>query len=224
MKYRNLAYVLGGILFLGLFFYLAWSSGWFSKANSTTTATSTVTFGEGFSLTTSGKVAVKESGESVTPVDFRLPLLFKTALEANVQQALSKQYDATVAVLASKPTDFQAWINLGLLRKLSGDYEGAVRDWSYVAKLYPKSTVPFDNLGWLYLDFIKDYPKAEANFKQAIANDKHDITAYQQLFSLYTIYGYKKGTSAAADLIRDGLKANPNNEILLQLQAQLSGS
>ena len=91
----------------------------------------------------------------------------------------------------------------------------------YVSKLYPTSSVPFDNLGSLYLDFIKEYRKAEENFKQAIENDAHDITAYQQLFSLYTLYGYKSDTSAAAELVAQGLKDNPNNQTLLQYQVQL---
>lgn len=171
-----------------------------------------------------GDVTVTEvSSEPQAPKvpDYKTPLTFPDTLSEDVRTALQRQRTATIAILDKEPTNFNAWINLGSIRQTVTDYLGAEVAWSYAATIYPKSTIPFDNLGWLYLDFIKDYPKAETNFLRAIGNDTHDINAYEQLFSLYTIYGYKKETSAAADIVERGLSANPGNQTLLQLQQQL---
>lgn len=153
--------------------------------------------------------------------DYKAPLSFSNSVSEEVRGALERQRTATIAQLDKNPTDFKVWINLGNIRHTAGDYKGAETVWTYAGVLYPKSPVPFDNLGWLYLDFLKDYPKSEANFTRAIANDSHDINAYEQLFSLYTVYGYKTGTSTAANLVESGLKANPGNQTLLQMQEQL---
>lgn len=226
---RNLHnYIAGGaalvaIIAIGIYLYANRSaSPTLDEAASAGTTTTTVS-----GVTTAGggaKVTEPAAPAAPSAPDYRTPLAFSASTDAAVKLALQKQFDATVAILAKKSTDFSAWVNLGILRKTVGDYKGAEADWIYVTKLYPSSTVGFDNLGELYLDFLKDYPKAEANFKQSIKIDSHDINAYQQLFSLYTTYGYKQGTSAAADLVAQGLKANPNSQTLLQLQSQLKAT
>lgn len=168
-----------------------------------------------------GTATVTETpAQTMQAPDFRTPLVFKDTVSADVRTALTKQFDATVKILAGDKTNFAAWINLGTLRKMTDDYAGAAADWKYAAYLYPKSTVASDNLGGLYLDYLKDYPKAEAYFKLSIANDPQDINAYQQLVSLYTTYGYKDVATALA-LVKRGLAANPNNPTLLQIQSEL---
>ena len=147
--------------------------------------------------------------------------MFDENVAKEIQVLLEKKFDDLQVIFASDTTNFSAWIESGILRKAAGDYMGAAEDWGYVAKLYPKSTIPFDNLGDLYLNFLKDYPKAEANFKTSIAFNPNNIHAYQQLFALYTLYGYKTDTSAATNLVSEGLKKNPGNETLLQMEQAL---
>jgi len=159
-----------------------------------------------------------------TPIqsrDFSKPLSFNADVSSDVKALLQKRFDEVQDVLNADATNFNAWVQLALLRKSSMDYEGAAEDLRYVAGIYPKSTIPFDNLGDLYLNFIPNYPKAEANFKASLAFNPNNINAYQQLFALYTTYGFKANTSAAADLIAQGLKDNPNNQTLLQFQLEL---
>ena len=83
--------------------------------------------------------------------------------------------------------------------------------------------IAYGDLGDLYMNFDVNYPKAEANYKAAIAIKPTVIDYYRDLYTLYTSF-YKTGTSAAADIVALGLKNNPNNPDLLQLQAQLKGS
>ena len=107
-------------------------------------------------------------------------------------------------------------------RKIGGDYEGARQAWEYVTKAGQEEIrgIAHGNLGDLYMNFLKDYPKAEANYLEAIKINPAFIDYYRTLATLYT-HLYKTGTSAAADIIKQGLKANPGNPDLLKLQAAL---
>ena len=188
---------------------------------SSTPVTTTV---DGVTISGGTATVTEVPTNTVKAPDFRIPLTFNSSVATEVRAALTKQFEATVKILEGNKLSFDAWINLGTLRKVTGDYTGAETAWKYAANLYPKSTVPSDNLGSLYLDFLKNYPKAETSYKLSIANDPQDINAYQQLISLYTVYGYpsaQTGKDKALALIEQGLKANPNNQTLLDLRMQL---
>lgn len=170
---------------------------------------------------TGGEAKVQEVTTNIPPPpDFERPLVFPADTPESVRVAYIRKFQEAQEVLRRDPTDYYGWVAIGVYRKYVSDYRGAEEAWTYAATLYPQSTVPFDNLGSLYMDFVKDYPRAEANYKRAIVNDPHDIHAYQQLFSLYTLYGYK-GTDAARTLIERGLIANPDHQTLLQLRKEL---
>jgi hypothetical protein len=188
------------------------------------TATST---GLGITYTGSSTAQVSEVPSSSAPAapSYKTPLVFipSVPVPADIQVDLNAEFASTTATIASNPTNFDAWVNLGTLRKMSGDYQGAVTDWTYVTQLYPQSAVGFEDLANIYLDFIKNYPKAEADYKEAIALNPQDDSAYTSLVSLYTTYGYGNPAEART-LVAAGVKANPNDTHLLQLQAQLNAS
>ena len=89
-----------------------------------------------------------------------------------------------------------------------------------MTKVAPTNYIAYGDLGDLYMNFDVNYPKAEANYKAAIAINPHVIDYYRDLYTLYTSF-YKVGTGAAANILAQGLKANPNNPDLLQLQSQI---
>lgn len=224
---RNLHnYIAGAIALIAIIAvgaYLFMNRGTDSVGSNATSTATTTTNVDGVTVA-GGTATVTENSGARAPAapNYKTPLSFSATMDEAVKLALQKQFDATVSMIDKDKTSFQGWVNLGIIRKMVGDYKGAEAAWKYVVQIYPSSTVGFDNLGALYLDFIKDYAKAEAMFKQSITLDSHDINAYQQLFSLYTTYGYKQGAAVAAELLAAGLKANPGNETLLQLQSQLS--
>lgn len=121
------------------------------------------------------------------------------ALDAKIIQRL----DANI-------TDIPAWTDLGTVRVETGDYTGALSAWNYLAKLVPNSSGPYYNLGELYMTYIKDYPKAEANFLKALQFSPKDTSIYTKLFSLYTDTSYKPTATAAEEILRKGIMANPN--------------
>lgn len=211
------AFVLIAILAIAYFIYTRPGKSLPASQEATTTPITTTTDG----VTVSGGTAtVTELPSAPVPPDYKKPLIFQTDVSADVRAAFQYQFDQTVKALDKDKLNFAAWVNLAILRKGTKDYKGTETILIYLSKLYPKSTVTFDNLGSLYLDFLKDYPKAELNYKTSIANDSHDINAYQQLVSLYTIYGYKDKATART-LLQQGIAANPGNQTLIQLQTQL---
>ena len=179
---------------------------------STTTPTTTL---EGVSGT--GDYTVEFTGANppalrTTSITASLPEEAKTILRAKIEA----QYE----ILRSEPTRVDIWLRLGVNRKIGGDFDGAIEAWNYVAEVAPNGmrATAYGNLGDLYMYFLKDYKKAETNFKKAIAINPNVIEYYRALFYLYR--DINKDKAAVADILAQGLKANPNNPDLLQLQAE----
>jgi len=179
-----------------------------------TNATSTVTGSVGVTGA-GGQYTVNETpvanAGSIKAPDFHAPLVIgaSVGLSQDVETRLQKQYAEIEAALEKEPASFNAWISLGQLRAIAGDYAGAEADWQYMSALYPKNSISFGNLGSLYMDDIKNYPLSEREYTQAIANNPQDTNSYRALFSLYTDYGYRKESSAAPDILLQGTKNNP---------------
>jgi tetratricopeptide (TPR) repeat protein len=123
--------------------------------------------------------------------------------------SIQSQDAAIVGKLNASRTDFAAWIDLGMLRETTGDYQGAVTAWNYVAAIYPTNPAAFANLGDLYTNFTHDYAKADASYLAAIKDDPSDTSFYKNLFTLYTTTSYTPGATAAEDILKKGIAANP---------------
>ena len=214
--------IVGALAISGVFVYLYARSGGSQTATVLEEEDVVSVVGGGVEVeSTGGEAIVREvSTQAPPPPDFQKPLVFSESVPSETRLAYTALFDEAVEMLERDSVDYQGWVTLGILRKFVNDYRGAEEAWGYAASIYPQSTVPFSNLGSLYLDFIKDYPKAEANYKQVLANDPHDINSYQQLVSLYTVYGYKDASTARV-LIEQGLSENLGNQTLLQLRAQI---
>lgn len=166
--------------------------------------------GDGLTLNADGNLIIKEIDSSLVAPDFTRPIAFSSSVDADLRKALNANLAARQAALQANIKNFSAWIGLGMVYQMGGDYKKAEEIWTFASLLAPKSSAPFDNLGNLYLDYLKDYPKAERMFKTAVENDPTDIGAYRNLFSLYTTYGYKSGTSAAENIMKTAIAASPN--------------
>lgn len=154
---------------------------------------------------------------------------FKTpvtcTLDAELCAAISSKVAAAVAALESNDEDPGAWVNLGTLRKMAGDYRGAAEAWEFVSKLYPTNPASFSNLGDLYKNYLRDNAKAEANYLTSIKNYPQNIDAYRALAELYAS-GFRGG-SAAEDILKKGIAANPTAvelHVLLARHYRASGN
>lgn len=121
--------------------------------------------------------------------------------------ALGEAFGKTLATIDKDKHDKSAWMDLGALYNIIGDYQGARLSWEYAAILDPNSFVPLYNLGTLYLSDLKDYALSEKYFRQALVLDPSQIGVYQSLYDLYR-YGLLDDTRAKA-ILEEGIEANP---------------
>lgn len=143
--------------------------------------------------------------------DYKRPLTFpkNTTLNAEAQSLLLKQYAKTQAVVIKDPLSFNEWIFLGNDNLIAGNYAIAQEYWEYVSLRWPTNQASFNNLGDLYMNYLKDYAKAEKNWLQAVKNKADDPGVYKNLFTLYSETSYKPTNTAAEDILKKGIAANP---------------
>jgi tetratricopeptide (TPR) repeat protein len=103
----------------------------------------------------------------------------------------------------------QSLITEARVQKNAGNYAGAIATLNKAAALSPNDVVVNNNLGDIYMNFARDYPKAEASYKKVIAADSHYLDSYRHLFELYTTTSYKPTNTAAADIVAKALIALP---------------
>ena len=111
-------------------------------------------------------------------------------------------------------TDFNAWLELGLTKKVVGDYEGAAEIWVYASNLQPQNTVILGNLGDLYGNFMSKPEEAELMYKKALSINSKDENLIVGLADLYR-YRLPGKENLYEPTLLDGLKAAPDNPSLV---------
>lgn len=142
--------------------------------------------------------------------------LFSETQKQEIYRSL-QNYGKTVK---ENPSFFNEWIQLGLMKKIIGDFEGARDAWEYASLIRPKNSISFANLGELYWRYLRIYPQAEINFKASIKNDPNDPGTYVSLSELY-FYSLKEKDDLADDILLQGIAANPHNMDLPRSIARL---
>ena len=184
---RNIGIGVAIVIILVLIGWLIWRAG---NTSSLPAATSTATSTAATSTATSTGVIVNVSGNGtstsgytvteITPPggsaapaapDYKTPLTFSSDISAEDQSQDEASFAQVQSTLATDPTDYGSWIELGLLRQATGDYAGAAADWKYVTEIYPSDPTAFNNLGFLYWNYFKEPAQAIVYYKDAIKLD-----------------------------------------------------
>ena len=142
--------------------------------------------------------------------------LFSDEQKKNLYAAIGNHGQA----VKDNPDYFDGWLEIGLLKKVIGDYEGARDAWEYAGAIRLLSSVPFANLGELYWHYLHMYAQSEKNFKIAIKNDPKDIGSYRSFSDLY-YYSMKEKQSLADDVLLEGIAANPQSGDLFKALGRL---
>jgi len=185
-----------------------------SNATSSDATTTTADIAGGtLGITATGGYTIKEiQAENNVPKapDYNVPLAFGAYAGLNEAQKSALQAKAANlrAQLAENPSNYTAWLALGSTFKMAGDYAQAEKIWKYVSLQWPTDDVVLGNLGDLYMNFIKDYPKADASYLRAIQSNPRQTNAYRNLFMLYSNL-YTTHASAAEDILKKGIQNNP---------------
>ena len=119
-----------------------------------------------------------------------------------------------------KPDFFAGWLQLGLLKKNIGDFDGARDAWEYASIIRPLNDISFANLGQLYWRYLHLFSQSEKNFKMAIKNNPNDAGTYASLSDLY-FYSMKEKADLADDVLLQGIAANPANADISKALAAL---
>lgn len=118
------------------------------------------------------------------------------------------------------PEYIAAWLQTAILKKTIEDYEGARDIWIYVTIARPREATAFLNLGDLYTNYLKDYPKAEKNYQGAIKAEPKNVMGYLGLSDLY-IFFYKEKAAQAEQVLKQGIAANPDDANLQKALVRL---
>ncbi len=137
-----------------------------------------------------------------------VPASFSSADTSLAKEHIGKLIDA----IKKSPENGALWADLGMKRKGIEDYTGAREAYAYALKLMPNNAVVAENLGVIYSDYLKDYPKAEQYFRLSITLEPLVGYRYLRLFELYR-YGLKD-TGKAKAILEEGLKAIPGDPSL----------
>jgi tetratricopeptide (TPR) repeat protein len=123
--------------------------------------------------------------------------------------SLKAQAANAAAAIAKNVHDTDSWIVLGVARKEAGDYVGAAAAWQYVSAIAPTNPVSFNNLGDLYMNYLHDNAKAVSNYLTEIKNFPKSLDSYRNVFQIYTTTSYTGSATAAEDILKQGIAANP---------------
>ncbi len=153
---------------------------------------------------------------------------FKVARQDLSQKQIEKykkEFDKDVdLILANKDHfDFEAVNDIGRVKKILHDYEGARDAWEFLSLKRPKNSLSFFNLGNLYAEDLKDNQKAEENYLKCLKNSKGESgneQYYRAVVNFYTYY-YPTKKKQIEKILLNGLSQQEykNNQNLLSLLA-----
>ena len=154
----------------------------------------------------------KQEEQSQPPVHPDLPNLDRpinitVTLSEDAKKIAKEKIEKLSSELKQDPSLFENWLVLGIYRKMIGDLEGAKECWEYAGFLAPQSPTPFNNLGDLYANYLKDNKKAEENFLIAIKNGPDQIYIYRSFYEFYR--DTMKDNAKAKQILEQGISANP---------------
>lgn len=143
--------------------------------------------------------------------DLDRPVLISANLSDENARKARMEIQRIVAELKSDADSYDEWVNLGLYRKLIGDYEGARLAWEYAAAIRPGVAVPYNNLANLYVYELKQPAKAEAYYLKAIENDP---TTFQWYLVAYEYYRFiVKDEAKARAIAQRGISLDPRDRV-----------
>lgn len=202
---------------LAIFFVFAWYIARPMQVDAPYLGSATSTSGSPTNRTESGLVttgggygvSLDNTIELPMPPDFRTPVVFSADVGSDVRTIITQRLAALRQKLSGDSYDLAAWTDLGTLHKMAGDYAGAETAWVFITKAAPTHPTAYANLADLYMNFLKDYPKADAMYKKVIALSPDAVDAYISESLLYE--GFYKAGGNPETVLKSGLAANKSS-------------
>jgi tetratricopeptide (TPR) repeat protein len=161
--------------------------------------------------------ATKIASTSAIAPDVRVAPRYASTVSADQRASIESKLATDRAAIVASADDYQAWVRIGGDYKNAGDYVMAAKVWSYVSDKWPLDQISYNNLGDLYLNYIKDYAKAETYYLHSVGVNPSDVGGYHTLYDIYTIY--IPDASKAENILKQGIA---NNQKAYDLQLLLA--
>lgn len=150
-------------------------------------------------------VSLEKPASGLKIPDLDRPIKITANLTDDERQKATLDIEEIVGTLKGNSDYFDGWLQLGILRKMMGDYEGAVEAWEFAGVIRPKSTISFLNLADLYAFYIRNNALAEKSFAKAISADPKNGFAYFQAASFHR--DVLQDTAKAKEILERGISA-----------------
>ena len=146
------------------------------------------------------------------------PYTLPPSITGEAATLMRERIALAISTLKKNPADVGAWLQLAIYRKQVHDYEGARDIWEFLVLNGGGNAVVYGNLGNLYHFYLKDYPKSEKSYQEAIKIDPKAPGLYRGLYELYR-YSYKTGTNLWEKTLKNGIEKLPDTVDLQVLLA-----
>ncbi len=184
----------------------------------TATSTNDIDDNKGYTVEVVPTTTVDNTSSIPVP-DLNRKLIFSGSLSKEARGIITEKINKIVKELKESNGMFQNWMDLGLYRKVAGDYEGARDAWEYAGAINPQNSLSFRNLGDLYGYYLKDSKKAEKNLLRAIENGPDQIEYYFKTAEFYR--EVMKDSEKARKVVQQGIAVNPKSKGLKDLLTSL---
>lgn len=134
--------------------------------------------------------------------------------------AILKKYQAAAK---KKPNDFKAQMNAAIASHVNGDDAAAIKYYEAASKINPKSAVPHNNIGNIYLRDKKEPKKALPYYQKATKVDSTYGFGWYNLAITENDLGHTAAAKhALANGLKDVKKSDPAYSGMQTLQKQLN--
>jgi tetratricopeptide (TPR) repeat protein len=218
---RTFGIVVVSVLVVSAIIWLRWAPQEKSVIGGGTSTTSPIAIEQS---STTPLVSPKRTGSEGGQISFPTPSLDRYA-EPRIQISDFSKGDALkhiadlISILRKDSGDHSAWIMLGVYRKEIGDYVGAEEVWKYATLRWPADFIAYNNLGNLYHEQLRNFPKAEEYFLKTINLRPDFVQSYVNLYNLYR-YSYTEKVSEAPKALERGLSKIPASIDLMIMLAR----
>ncbi|GEO24691.1 hypothetical protein AAC03nite_04760 [Alicyclobacillus acidoterrestris] len=172
----------------------------------------------GTSGTTGNSTATNEASTTITNSTTGTKTIVEGGQQYQGSANLKKYQDAA----KSKPNDAQAQLNAGVASHVNGDDTAAIAYYKKAAALDPKSAVPYNNIGNIYLRDKNDAKSAIPYYQKATkADPTYGYGWWNLAIAEQSVGDVAAAKQAVANGLKDAKKSDPAYKGLQAMQKQL---
>ncbi|MGJ0372546.1 tetratricopeptide repeat protein [Aliarcobacter cryaerophilus] len=132
---------------------------------------------------------------------------FQEAIEFYKKKNFDKAKEKYEEILKINPKSSEVYGNLGVIYKIKGDIQNAIKFYVEAIKLNPKNQLVFNNLGNAFRE-IKNYKMAIRAYSDAVKLNPKDFNAFNNLGIVYESMG---DNNRAIEAYKQAVRVNPTH-------------